>query len=171
MQRGNSTVRAFTLSSCSEIPVSVAAIQRGVSIFGALPDTFQLDPMPAFPIILQPGQSQDIQVRYTPMQAGIEAGFWQIISDDAQEPEQRVDVSAIAEPPELRDVQLHVRMNWDTDLTDVDLHLVGPNGQLWSCDTDCYFANGGPDWGMPNRFEDDPFLDLDTYGPSTFGKR
>ena len=168
VQRGQSATQVFTLVSCSDLPVTVSRIDRGRSLFGVLPDTFQLDPQPALPIVLQAGQRQDVTVRFTPMQAGLQGGFWQIISDDEHEPEKRVDVSAIAAPPELEDVAFHIRMSWSTDLTDVDLHLVGPGGPFWSCEGDCFFGNGGPNWGDQNTFADDPFLDLDDvdgFGP------
>jgi uncharacterized protein YfaP (DUF2135 family) len=40
--------------------------------------------------------------------------------------------------PEL---PLYTALQWNTDGTDVDLHLVGPNG------VDCYFRNKSPSWG------------------------
>ena len=168
VQRGQSITRDFTLTSCANVPVTVTEIRRGRTIFGETPATFQLANPPGFPLVLQPAQSQDITVEYSPRRAGIELGFWEVLSDDAQEPAQRVDMTAIAEPPDLEDVALHVRLRWNTDETDVDLHLVRPNGQLWTCEGDCYFASAAPNWGDPNRFEDDPFLDVDNvdgFGP------
>ncbi len=166
--RGADRTLPFSLVSCGTVPVTVNAIRRGASIFGALPDTFQLSAPPAFPLVIQPGQRVPVDVTYSPRRAGLEAGYWEVFNDDPANPRVRVDVSALATPPPLGDVALHVRLNWDTDLTDVDLHLIGPNGQMWTCDGDCYFSNGNPNWGDPNDFRDDPFLDVDDvdgFGP------
>lgn len=166
--RGSTRTLTFELQACGTVPVTVQAIRRGQTIFGALPATFDLTAPPAFPLRLDPGARQMISVSYTPQRAGIEAGFWDIASDDRQNPQQRVDVSAIATPPPLEDVGLHIRVRWDTDLTDVDTHVLGPNGQTWTCAGDCYFSNPNPDWGVVGMFEDDPFLDLDDvdgFGP------
>jgi hypothetical protein len=166
--RGHDAMRSFTLESCGQVPVRVNAIRRGRSIFGELPPTFQLTMPPPFPIVLNPGQRQQIDVTYSPRRAGLEGGFWEVLSNDPANGTQRVDVSAIATPPPLQEVELHVRLAWDTDATDVDLHVLAPNGQMWTCDGDVYFSNPQPQWGDPNRFEDDPFLDtddVDGFGP------
>ncbi|MCB9524102.1 MAG: choice-of-anchor D domain-containing protein [Myxococcales bacterium] len=166
--RGADRTLDLNLVSCGMVPVTVNAIRRGNSIFGALPDTFQLTNPPVFPLVIQPGMRVPVQVTYSPRRAGIEGGYWEVFNDDPANPRLRVDVSALANPPPLQDIALHVRLNWDTDLTDVDLHLIGPNGQIWTCDGDCYFSNPNPNWGDPNEFRDDPFLDVDDvdgFGP------
>jgi len=58
------------------------------------------------------------------------------------------------------DMALHIQLRWPTLGADVDLHLIRPNGQMWSGD-DCYFANMNPDWGMLGVSCDDPRLDID----------
>ncbi len=161
VQRGQMGLQAFDLVSCGEVPVQVRDVVRGVTFFGPLPDTYQLHNPPAFPLMLPPGMRVPVEVSYSPRRAGLQAGFWNVRSNDAQNPEQRVDVTALATPPPLEDVGLHVRLSWDTDLTDVDLHLLGPGGQVWTCEGDCYFSNPNPNWADPNAFVDDPFLDLD----------
>jgi len=156
------------LVSCSQYPLMIQNIRRGQSLLGSLPNTFSLDPMPAFPIEIQPGGRYRLNVRYTPMLSQPEMGFYQVLSNDMQNPDQRLDLSAWAMPPELQDVALHVRLEWNTDLTDVDLHLLGPDGVMWTCEGDCYFSNMNPDWGQPNHYLDDPFLDtddVDGFGP------
>ncbi|MCA9527354.1 MAG: choice-of-anchor D domain-containing protein, partial [Myxococcales bacterium] len=166
--RGSDRVLPFEMVSCGTVPVTVQGIQRGVTFFGPLSANFDLVAPPAFPLRLDPGARQAIDVRYTPQRAGLEGGFWEVASDDRQSPLQRVDVNAIATPPPLEDVALHIRVSWDTDLTDVDTHVLGPGGQAWTCAGDCYFSNPNPDWGQQGRFEDDPFLDLDDvdgFGP------
>jgi hypothetical protein len=168
--RGQEGRETFRLISCGAAPLTINAIRRGAGPFGVgqLPDTFQLGNPPAFPMVLMPGGSQDIEVVYRPLRAGLESGHWVVDSTDPANPQQRVDVVARAQPPAIADIGLHIRMNWDTDLNDVDLHLLGPNGQMWDCDTDCFFGNPAPDFGVIGDFIDDPFLDVDDvdgFGP------
>ncbi|HJL14980.1 MAG TPA: hypothetical protein RMH99_04950 [Sandaracinaceae bacterium LLY-WYZ-13_1] len=71
---------------------------------------------------------------------------------------------------------LRIEMSWDTNRTDMDLHLMNREGTRWgSGDDDCYYANcntrmsGVPvlDWYGPDD-EDDPRLDIDDtdgFGP------
>lgn len=58
------------------------------------------------------------------------------------------------------------QLTWDTDASDIDLHLVRPLGTVESSN-DCYYANcsfGGLEWGAVGA-AGDPFLDVDdTYG-------
>lgn len=166
--RGRDEVRSFQLISCGDAPLTVQRIGRGVSFFGPLPNTFDLHNPPPFPLVLEPGQTQTIEVKYSPRRAGFEAGFWEVFSNDPQEARKRVDVSALATPPPLSEVDLHIRLTWNTDKTDVDLHLLGPGGQIWTCDGDCFWSNPQPNFGDPNDFRDDPFLDVDDvdgFGP------
>jgi hypothetical protein len=166
--RGRDRTLGFDLVSCGLAVVNVQAIRRGAGFFGPLPDTFNLAAPPAFPIRLAPNQRQRIEVSYSPRRAGFEAGFWEVFSDDPASPRQRVDVSALGTPPPLEDIAMHIRLNWTTDVTDVDLHLLAPGGQMWTCAGDCYFSNGQPEWGDPADFRDNPFLDVDDvdgFGP------
>jgi len=67
---------------------------------------------------------------------------------------------------------LEFRLTWDTDTTDMDLHVVNGaslQGAYWT-DNDCYFGNPTPDWGMPGEGVDNPtfIADNDTgYGPES----
>ena len=65
---------------------------------------------------------------------------------------------------------IHIQVVWDTpadpdqnDLlgTDVDLHLLHPNGNWNSSPWDCYWLNKTADWGTPGYTGDDPSLDID----------
>lgn len=71
---------------------------------------------------------------------------------------------------------LHIQVVWDTDRTDIDLHLLNPQGSAspwssagWNSTTnDAYYLNPRPDWGVRGVTEDNPGLDLDDvngYGP------
>lgn len=67
---------------------------------------------------------------------------------------------------------IHVELSWNTDATDVDLHLVNqtrcPTGTCFAAQPyDCFWNNPSPDWG-PQGSVGDPTLDLDDlygYGP------
>jgi hypothetical protein len=71
-----------------------------------------------------------------------------------------------AVPPQ----DLHVQLVWDTDSSDVDLHLLGPSGGTYFDSTnpgDCYYAHRRAQWGGPGT-DDDATLDIDDtngYGP------
>jgi hypothetical protein len=66
--------------------------------------------------------------------------------------------------------QFRVQLSWDTDDSDIDLHLLRPGGTTNNSLTDCYYANcqgGGLDWGTAGA-AGDPLLDVDDvfgFGP------
>jgi len=67
------------------------------------------------------------------------------------------------------ELSIRAVLSWTIDNSDVDLHLVGPDGTVWS-EMDCYFGNETPDWGVEGVTLDDPMLDFDNtsgYGPET----
>jgi len=78
-------------------------------------------------------------------------------------------VSVVARPGE----DIHVQLIWttptdpdETDVgfgagTDLDLHLVHPNGCWESVFWDCHFRSREPNWGDPGTASDDPSLDID----------
>jgi hypothetical protein len=167
VSRGNTATRSFIMSACSNVPVQVNVIRNPVTWINTPLQQFQIV-RPMLPMVLMPGMTQVVDVIYTPLRAGIDTGYFEVASSDSNQPVQRVNVTGIAVQPELQDVEFHIKLRWDTDLTDVDLHLIAPNGQMWSCNGDCYFSNGNPDWGTQGQFLDDPFLDVDDvngYGP------
>lgn len=61
---------------------------------------------------------------------------------------------------------LRVEMFWDTDNSDMDLHLLNPTATEWTSDGDCYWSNcisgrgGRLEWGAPGP-DDNPRLDID----------
>jgi hypothetical protein len=85
-------------------------------------------------------------------------------SNTCPEPQARIEI--VAEPNE----DIHIQLVWNTprdgdqtddDGTDIDLHLLHPQGQNWSqAPLDCYFANKEPDWGPPGPAAN-PSLDID----------
>ncbi|MFT6400068.1 MAG: hypothetical protein ACJAYU_004838 [Bradymonadia bacterium] len=78
-------------------------------------------------------------------------------------------VTLVARPDE----DIHVQLVWSTPAdpdqsdtgfgagSDLDLHVVHPNG-CWEDSTwDCHFRAREPNWGNPARSDDDPSLDID----------
>jgi hypothetical protein len=62
---------------------------------------------------------------------------------------------------------LWIELTWDTNNTDLDLHLAQEGVPLFGGDGDCNYCNQNPDWGGSGS-EDDPDLALDNivgYGP------
>lgn len=66
-------------------------------------------------------------------------------------------------PPPPTATAISLELRWDTNLTDVDLHLVRPGGQLFDerNDGDCFFGAPNPEWGNGQAMDDNPFLDVD----------
>jgi PKD repeat protein len=73
--------------------------------------------------------------------------------------------------------EMRIKLSWNTDDTDIDLHLIKPGGELWG-PGDCYWDNLHPDWDDDGEYydpndpgnndENDPYLDVDDmngYGP------
>ncbi|MGE0785419.1 MAG: hypothetical protein AB7S26_07015 [Sandaracinaceae bacterium] len=74
---------------------------------------------------------------------------------------------------------LRIEMFWDTDSTDMDLHLLNPMSTGWGgsgMGNTCYFSNctrGTLDWGGPGA-DDNPRLDIDDttgFGPENINIR
>lgn len=77
------------------------------------------------------------------------------------------EVRVLSVPPQ----QLHLQLVWDTDRSDVDLHLLGPNGGSWFSRSDpasdCHYQHEHPAWSTPSP-DDDASLDIDDvdgFGP------
>jgi len=72
------------------------------------------------------------------------------------------DVGLTGEPAQLELTALPLQdmragLSWTTPATDLDLHLIAPDGEYWTSG-DCYFGNPNPDWGEPDDDADDPVL-------------
>ena len=77
----------------------------------------------------------------------------------------------------VSDDDLAVKMLWNNKNSDMDLHLIRPDGEFGDSQSDCYFWNCSPqysgerpDWGVEDETKDDPFLDIDNtdgIGPET----
>jgi hypothetical protein len=65
--------------------------------------------------------------------------------------------------------ELQVELSWDTDESDLDLHLVRRGGEgYYSSEDDCCHCNDNPDWGVSGESADDCVVTTDNetgYGP------
>lgn len=167
--RGNTVTKSATLTNCGTTSnLVVSSVARSTFFFLTLSDEFQITNLPTLPVTLQPGQSIPVDVAYTPLLAGLDTGYFSFHTDDPNEPELKLDVSAIGKAPPPETLGLRVKIAWNTNDTDVDSHLLAPGGVLFDCVTDCFFGNPSPDWGVIGDWIDDPFLDVDDvdgYGP------
>jgi len=68
----------------------------------------------------------------------------------------------------VTDAGLYVVLEWDTDNSDLDLHLASGDATLFEEPLDVNFCNPSADWGEPGEAVDDPALlvdDLIGFGP------
>ncbi len=73
-----------------------------------------------------------------------------------------VPVTGEVTPPPVTATAISLVLRWNTRLTDVDLHLVGPGSTPFALGGgDCYFGEAAPDWGRRGDPTDNPFLDQD----------
>ncbi|MGM0576373.1 MAG: choice-of-anchor D domain-containing protein [Myxococcota bacterium] len=167
--RGTTATKQAALRNCSDSEVlTLDDITRGTLFFVPLTEEFQVDPFPTLPSSLGPGQTLPVTVTYTPKLAGPDSGFFVLHTDDPNAPEQHLDVSGLGTAPPPEELELTIKLSWDADLSDVDSHLIEPGGTLFDCQSDCYFGNPAPDWGVQGDWVDDPFLDVDDvdgFGP------
>ena len=163
--RGDTKVMVAELTNCSaDKPLSLTEITRSSGFFGSLTEV-QITPEPTAPIEIAPGLPSRCRLA-TPLLADF--GHFLVHTNDPETPKLQLDVSGVGVAPPLEQLGLSIKLSWDTDSTDVDSHLVEPGGTLFDCNTDCFFANPSPDWGVAGDWKDDPFLDLDDvdgYGP------
>jgi hypothetical protein len=73
-----------------------------------------------------------------------------------------VPLTAEVVPPPPSATAMTLILNWDSNMTDVDLHLLRPGGTTFDfLGSDCFYANKNPDWNISMDNTDDPFLDVD----------
>lgn len=108
------------------------------------------------------GQSFDVVVEFRATGTlGPRMGTLVIDYQGAQGAEQvRVSMSGTVGAPPATATAFTIQLDWDTNDTDLDLHLTGPNGAPFAF-RDCYFGDTSPDWGVPGDPADDCFLDVD----------
>ena len=167
--RGEFKEMQATLTNCGDTDsLTVNNITRSSFIFIPLTDELQMDLEGQTPLTLGPGEAQVITVKYAPLLAGPDAGYFTLHTSDPGDPTMQLDVSGVGISPPLEEIGLTIKLTWDTDETDVDSHFIAPNGTFFDCDLDCHYQNPAPDWGVQGDWLDDPFLDVDDvdgYGP------
>lgn len=57
--------------------------------------------------------------------------------------------------------QIHVELVWNTNDSDLDLHLVRSGSEVYDVPGDACYCNQEPDWGVSGEKTDDASLDLD----------
>lgn len=167
--RGTSKVMQATLKNCSTAQDLVLSdITRSQAFFMQLSEEYQVDNQPNLPMTLAPGTAFTFDVSYAPKLAGPDVGYFAFHTDDPNEPQIHLDVSATGVEPPMEEVGLLIKLSWNEDMTDVDSHLIMPGGSFFDCYSDCHFGNPSPDWGVQSDWIDDPFLDVDDvdgFGP------
>ncbi len=166
VQRGQMVMQNFTITNCGPVDLDVTDIRRG-SFFGIQTTAaYQLTGWNRG--IIAPGASEVVEVTYAPRRAGFDNGSFTVHSNALNDPAVRVNVRGTSEPPPISAQDIHIQVEWDSDNTDVDTHVLLLPGQGLFCDNDCNFSNPEPDWGVQGDWQDDPFLDVDDvdgYGP------
>lgn len=165
--RGNTVTKQFTITNCGSLPLTVSNIERG-RFFG-IPTSSAFQITSAWTQgTIGPGGAQTVDITFAPRRAGLANGFFLVRNDDPSNSSARVNVSGISQAPPIADQDIHIKVEWDSNNTDVDTHVLLLPGTGLFCDNDCYFQNAEPDWGVQGDWADDPFLDVDDvdgYGP------
>ncbi|MGM0576847.1 MAG: YfaP family protein [Myxococcota bacterium] len=169
VERGTTKTLSATLRNCSDTdPLVLEEVTRSKIVFVTLTEEFQLAPEPEVPQEIPPGGSLPVKVSYSPLLAGADSGYFGFHLDSEEQDFTALNVSGVGKAPSPDNVALTIRLSWDSNLCDVDSHLIAPEGEVFDCQTDCYFSNPSPDWGVEGEWQDDPFLDVDDvdgYGP------
>lgn len=163
--------------TCKPLPLNVQNVGTGnltvsainINILGfvndytASPDNF----------IVVPAGSQVVTVEFCPSVTGPQIGQLEIVSDDPDENPVTVTIFGNGTPPPISETDIHINMEWDSDLTDLDLHLLKPGGMFWDLGSDCHWRATSPDWGVPGDPADNPYLDVDDidgFGPENINQ-
>ncbi len=78
------------------------------------------------------------------------------------------EVSRFVVMAQMPEDGFHVLVTWEENRTDLDLHLLHPNGRWNAAPWDCFRINRTPDWGVLDDASDDPIFardDTDGFGP------
>ena len=121
---------------------------------------------------VQPGGAQPLSVTFCPSGTGFQLGELDIASNDPDENPYKLYTTGNGTPPPLNQTDIWVKLEWDTNDTDLDTHLWKGGATYKSSTGDCYYANcvspSHLDWGVLGNSSDDPYLDtddVDGYGP------
>lgn len=164
VERGQSNTRQVTCSARGGAARLISA-----SLGGGDPYFSILNPPTTAD--LTDGQSVTIDVTYTPDGLPMPHGNEMRVSfaGGAGGGTALVTLTGEVIPPPPTATAISIVSRWNSNGTDVDLHLVRPNGTEFDT-SDCYYANPSPDWGVQNDMSDNPYLDVDDvdgFGPET----
>jgi hypothetical protein len=165
VERGNAERRDVTCTARGGPARLISAVVDGSTMF--------VLPTPPATIDLASEQSVTIPVEFRPdgLPATERATLRVNYTGGAGPATARVELVGEVVPPPPTATAMTVVMRWNTNRTDVDLHMVRPGGSPFAFDgSDCYYANLNPDWGRQGDSLDDPFLDVDDVdgmGPET----
>lgn len=131
-------------------------------------------PSPPSTIDLTAGSGVDIAVVYRPdgLPSRHSAALNVTYSGGSGTATAVVPLSGEVIPPPPTATAISVILRWDTNFTDVDLHMTRPGGAPFDFiqEGDCYYLVLSPDWGVPGDPSDNPYLDVDDIdglGPET----
>lgn len=174
---------------CMPTTVNFGAVERGLSATQTVTCTARGGPArlisatigggdPYFRVVNPPqtvdlatDATQTINVEYTP--DGLPMAHMsqlQVQYAGATSGTARVTLIGEVVPPPVTATAISVVLRWNSNNTDIDLHLLRPNGTEFDGTSDCYYANPSPDWGTQNDMSDNPYLDVDDVnglGPET----
>lgn len=123
---------------------------------------------------LMPGDTATIDVQFVPEGLPDTVSSELIVDYNGGNGASTVTIPLAGEvvPPPPTATAISVVLEWSDNDTDVDLHMIRPGGRMFDLinNSDCYYANRTPDWGVVNDATDNPFLDdddIDGFGPET----
>ncbi|MBI2376938.1 MAG: hypothetical protein HYV07_23260 [Deltaproteobacteria bacterium] len=118
-------------------------------------------PLPPSPgVSLRDSESMSFSVRLTGSGRAVRhEGTVLIVAAHGAQVEVPVYGSVVAPPSS--DTRLSVQMSWNTDDTDLDLHLVRSGNLPFDPFNDCYFGRAHQNWGSSRDETDDAYLDAD----------
>lgn len=135
---------------------------------------FRITPPGGIPGALNQDASIVINAEFVPdaLPGDVEGAISIKYSNERGETEVQVPLVGRIGPPPPDDQAISVTLRWDKNNTDVDIHLIRPEGSIFDRDggSDCHYANKDPDWGTLGDTTDNPFLDVDDvdgFGPET----
>lgn len=162
VERGQTSVLPVTCEARGGAAQITDTRMSGSNMFDMITPVTNLDVIPGTPA--------ELMVEFRPDSLpSTEQGTLQVIYEGLMGPASAtINLEGEVIPPPATETAISLELSWPTRDTDVDLHLVGPGGQFFDSEKDCFFDNMNPDWGQAGMTEDNPFLDrddIDGFGP------
>lgn len=164
VERGSSQRRSVSCAARGgPVRLISATIAGGDGYFSLVSATSARD--------LQPSEAAEIALAYAPEGLPMAHRATLTVTYRGSNGQATVDVPLTGEliPPPPTVTAISVLLRWNSNNTDVDLHLVRPGAMPFGMDGgDCFYARKAPDWGVQGDLSDNPFLDVDDtngFGP------